>query len=162
MKIKDLPKPYKSLALDNQKYENGRICEESEISSAFTWSGTPQGSDFWEHVYHRNFDRAERVLDNRLKKKQGTKHTSDKLFYELDFDFITQMAERMDSNKSNGKYEKWNWKKPIDVQDIAMAIFRHTLSIMEENYEDDGREMGHIEALATNAMILNYQLKNKE
>lgn len=87
----------------------------------------------------------------------GVKQSSNKLNYELDFDFITQMAERMQTNK--GKYDPYNWKKPIEIDGLKQAIFRHVLEIMKGNYEDDGRLMGHLEALSCNAMMLNYQLK---
>lgn len=93
---------------------------------------------------------------------EGKKESDGKLFYELDWDFLSQMAERMESNKSNGKYDKWNWKKPTKKEELAQAIFRHTLAVMNGEYEDDGRDYGHLEALANNAMMLNYQLKNKK
>ena len=41
------------------------------------------------------------------KEKEG------KLFYELDWDFITQMAERMASNK--GKYEPYNGERTVEA-----------------------------------------------
>lgn len=87
------------------------------------------------------------------------KETKGKLFYELDFDFITKMAERMASNK--GKYEPYNWQKLDNVEELKQALFRHVLEIMKGNYEDDNRELGHLEAIALNCMFLNYQLKNK-
>lgn len=87
------------------------------------------------------------------------KETNGKLFYELDFEFITQMAERMASNK--GKYEPYNWQKLDNVEELKQALFRHVLEVMKGNYEDDKRELGHLEAIALNCMFLNYQLKNK-
>ena len=91
-------------------------------------------------------------MDKAYKEKEG------KLFYELDWDFITQMAERMASNK--GKYEPYNWKKLDNVEDLKQALFRHVIDIMKGNYEDDGREFGHLEAAADDLMMINYQLKN--
>ena len=88
---------------------------------------------------------------------KGVKQSSNKLNYELDFEFIKQMAERMQTNK--GKYDPYNWKKPIEVHELQQAIFRHVVEIMKGNYEDDGRELGHLESLACNAMMLNYQIK---
>lgn len=93
-------------------------------------------------------------IDNTL----GIKESQGKLKYELDFDFITQMAERMDANK--GKYEPYNWMKPIDTKVLHEALARHFFQIMRGNYEDEGREFGHLEALALNVMMINYQLKN--
>lgn len=87
------------------------------------------------------------------------KETNGKLFYELDFEFITQLAERMSSNK--GKYEPYNWQKLDNIEDLKQALFRHVLEVMKSNYEDDKRELGHLEAIALNCMFLNYQIKNK-
>ena len=92
-------------------------------------------------------------MENKAyKEKEG------KLFYELDWDFITQMAERMASNK--GKYEPYNWKKLDNVEDLKQALFRHVIAIMKGEYEDDGREFGHLEAAADDLMMINYQLRN--
>jgi hypothetical protein len=91
----------------------------------------------------------------------GTKQSEGKLNYELDFGFITQMAERMAQNKN--KYEPYNWKKPIDVELLKQAAFRHTIAIMKGEYEDEGREFGHLESAALDFMMINYQLKyNKQ
>lgn len=94
--------------------------------------------------------------------KIGTKQSSGKLNYELDFGFITQMAERMAQNKN--KYEPYNWKKPIAVEGLKQALFRHVMDFMaNDNTLDDGREFGHLESIALNVMMINYQLKyNKE
>lgn len=88
----------------------------------------------------------------------GTKQSEGKLNYELDFEFITQMAERMAQNK--GKYEPYNWKKPIPVEGLKQALFRHVMDYMaNDNTLDDGREYGHLESIALNVMMINYQLK---
>ena len=98
----------------------------------------------------------------KLKEETETayKETEGKLHYELDFEFITQMAERMASNK--GKYEPYNWQKLDNVADLKQSLFRHVLEIMNGNYEDDNREFGHLEAVAINAMFINYQLKRNK
>ena len=88
------------------------------------------------------------------------KETEGKLHYELDFEFITQMAERMASNK--GKYEPYNWQKLDNIADLKQSLFRHVLEVMNGNYKDDNREFGHLEAVAINAMFINYQLKRNE
>ena len=88
------------------------------------------------------------------------KETEGKLHYELDFEFITQMAERMASNK--GKYEPYNWQKLDNIADLKQSLFRHVLEIMNGNYKDDNREFGHLEAVAINAMFINYQLKRNK
>ena len=92
------------------------------------------------------------------------KETEGKLFYELDWGFITQMAERMAANKQNSKYKMWNWQQKMSdktFEDLKQASMRHLLEIMQGRYEDDGREFGHLEALSTNLMMINYQLKQK-
>ena len=85
------------------------------------------------------------------------KETEGKLFYELDFDFITKIAERMASNK--GKYEPYNWQKLDNVEELKQALFRHVLEVMKGNLEDDGRDFGHLEAIACDVMMIYYQLK---
>ena len=90
-------------------------------------------------------------------KETAYKETEGKLNYELDFEFIKQMAERMASNK--GKYEPYNWQKLDNIADLKQSLFRHVLEVMNSNYKDDNREFGHLEAVAINAMFINYQLK---
>ena len=71
----------------------------------------------------------------------------------------------MASNKKESKYGLWNWKKPMTpkgIEDLKQATLRHLLAVLDENYEDDGREFGHIEAIADNMMMINYQLKNNQ
>jgi hypothetical protein len=98
-----------------------------------------------------------KVEDNKT--EEAYKETEGKLFYELDWSFITQMAERMASNKKEGKYELWNWKKPMSTEKLKQATMRHLLEVMDGNYEDDGRKFGHLEAISNNVMMINYQLK---
>lgn len=91
---------------------------------------------------------------------EAYKETSNKLNYELDFNFITQLAERMAQNKH--KYEPYNWQKLDNVDELKQALFRHVLEVMNGNYEDDNRLFGHLESIALNAMFINYQFnKNK-
>ena len=94
------------------------------------------------------------------KEETAYKETEGKLFYELDFEFIKQMAERMASNK--GKYEPYNWQKLDNIEDLKQSLFRHVLEIMNCNYEDDNRAKGHLEAVAINAMFINYQLNRND
>src|SRR3990167_3381320 len=90
-----------------------------------------------------------------------TKQTEGKLFYELDFEFITMMAQRMAKNKSKG-YQRFGWKQGVDLEEIKMAGWRHTLSIMNGEYSDDGDEYGHFVAQAVNAMIAVHELKRRK
>ena len=89
---------------------------------------------------------------------EGIKESEGKLDYELDFDFIKVMAERMATNK--GKYPPYNWMKPMDVDKLKQAYFRHTVELMSGRYEDDNRKFGHIEAAACGLMMIHYQLVN--
>jgi len=98
-------------------------------------------------------------LSKDLKPKEGYKESSGKLFYEIDWSFVTAMAERMASNK--GKYEPFNWKKPMDIEPLKQATARHFIEVMQGNYSDDGREYGHLEAIACNMMLIMHQLKLK-
>lgn len=63
----------------------------------------------------------------------------------------------MASNK--GKYEPYNWQKLDNVEELKQALFRHTLDVMKGNLEDDGRDFGHLEAIACDVMMIYYQLK---
>ena len=92
--------------------------------------------------------------------EEGKKETEGKTPMELDWSFIKQMAERTAQNKK--KYPPYNWKKPMDIDKLKDSLMRHLLEVMEGNYEDDGREMGHLEAIALNAQYINYQLKNNQ
>lgn len=91
-------------------------------------------------------------------KQCGKKETEGKLNYELDWEFIQQLAERMSQNK--GKYKPYNWMQPIDVEKLKQSLFRHVVEVMKGNYEDDGRAFGHLESISANVMMINYQLKN--
>ena len=108
----------------------------------------------------KEFEKVKAKNNMELKEETAYKETEGKLFYELDFEFITKMAERMASNK--GKYEPYNWQKLDNIADLKQSLFRHVLEVMNGNYKDDNREFGHLEAVAINAMFINYQLKRNE
>lgn len=112
---------------------------------------------YTQNRYLLDFDKYFKIKEE---KENAYKETKGKLFYELDFEFITQMAERMASNK--GKYEPFNWQKLMeekDFKELLQALFRHVLEVMKGNYEDDNRELGHLEAIACDVMMICYQLK---
>lgn len=94
-----------------------------------------------------------------LKIMEGIKETKDKLVYDIDFDYITGMAERMQLNRH--KYEVGNWKRPIDVEELKQALFRHVIAIMQDEYSDEQR-YGHLYAVGCNAFMIIQQLKNYE
>lgn len=108
----------------------------------------------------KEYEKIKAQNNMELKEETAYKETEGKLHYELDFEFITQMAERMASNK--GKYEPYNWQKLDNIADLKQSLFRHVLEVMNGNYKDDNREFGHLEAVAINAMFINYQLKRNE
>lgn len=92
--------------------------------------------------------------------KSGVKETDGKVDYsEIDWVFITQLAERMNSNKD--KYPPNNWKKSINIELLKQSLLRHVIAVMSGFYEDDGRICGHLESIALNAQFINYQLKNE-
>ncbi len=88
----------------------------------------------------------------------GYKETKDKLIYDIDFDYISGMAERMQINRD--KYPVGNWKKPLDVEGLKQALFRHVIEIMKDNYSDEQR-YGHLYAVGCNSFMIIQQLKNE-
>lgn len=91
--------------------------------------------------------------------KSGYKEFENKLNYELDWNFIQSIAERMSENKN--KYPPYNWQRKMDTEKIKQALFRHVLEIMKGNLQDDNRKLGHLEAVALNVMFLFYHEYNK-
>lgn len=87
----------------------------------------------------------------------GKKEKEGKLYYELSWEFIEAMAKRMADNKGD-KYERYNWKKNIDIEDLKQAINRHHIEVMKGNYDDGQEFLGHIVSYATNSMMLWEQL----
>lgn len=111
--------------------------------------------------YKEAINRHNLKFKNRSKKmSEGIKESEGKLNYELDFEFITQMAEKMSLNK--GKYAPYNWKNPINIELLKQSLFRHVVEVMKGNMEDDGRTTGHLESIALNAMMINYQIMKNE
>jgi hypothetical protein len=88
---------------------------------------------------------------------KGIKEEEGKLPMELDWSFIEEMAKRM--NKNKGKYELYNWMKPMDVEKLKQALARHFIQVAQGNYADDGDDMGHLLAISLNCMMLHHQLK---
>lgn len=89
----------------------------------------------------------------------GIKESNGKLFYELDWSFVKEMAIRMSQNKDN-KYPRFNWKNKIEIEELNQALIRHFVSVQEGDFDDDGQENGHLIALACNSMMMVYQLKH--
>ena len=102
------------------------------------------------------------VEEDTVIDKEPYKETEGKLYYELSWEFIEEMAKRMQYHK-NGKYELYNWKNkpmtPKGIDDMKQAINRHHIEVMKGNYDDGEEFLGHIVSYATNSMILWEQLK---
>ncbi len=90
---------------------------------------------------------------------EGIKEDEEKLYYELDWEFVEGMAKRMQTNK--GKYPKWNWMKGIDVDKLNQAMTRHFIEIQKGNLSDE-QKFGHYYALACNSMMIIHQLKEED
>ena len=87
----------------------------------------------------------------------GKKQTEGKLDYELDWEFIELMAKKMAVNKD--KYEPYNWTKPMEIEKLKQAMFRHVIEVMKGSYRDD--VMGHLESIALNAMFIHHQVEKQ-
>ena len=139
-----------------QSFENGKF-KDNTVTYTSTRHKAREEGKFHKDDVITNSNRGEKETMEYL---QGVKETEGKLNYELDWEFIQQMAERMSQNK--GKYEPYNWKRPMEVEKLKQSLLRHVVEVMKGNYSDDGREFGHWESIALNAMMINYQLKNNE
>lgn len=90
---------------------------------------------------------------------EAKKESKDKQFYELDWEFIEEMAKRMSAAKKD-KYPVFNWHKPIDPASLTQSLIRHTVEIVKGNLKDEDQEYGHLLAVACNAMMIWYQYKH--
>lgn len=79
----------------------------------------------------------------------GYKESDGKLIYDIDWNFIKDIAIRMSENKS--KYPKGNWKKPMELESIEEAMERHFIEYKRGNTDEN-----HLIAIVCNAMIINY------
>lgn len=89
---------------------------------------------------------------------QGKKESTGKCKFELDFEFIEAMSLRIENET---KYEPYNWKLPLSTGELSNALLRHAIEVKKGNFDDNG-ELGHLMAIANNAMFLYYQLKNNK
>lgn len=105
-------------------------------------------------------------MNKKRKKKESlekpTKQTEGKLFYEIDWEFVEGIAERMALNKKNGKYDVFGWRKNlVDTDEMNQALVRHLIEILKGSYSDE-QKYGHYYALAANAMLIINSLKQAE
>ena len=89
---------------------------------------------------------------------KGIKENNGKLDYsEVNFELLDLMAKRFMDNKH--KYPKGNMLKPIDINELEWAAFRHLRKMIQpikgdiESYED------HLSAVACNLSMILNQLK---
>ena len=140
---------------DEIAYEKGKQYRSDQDDCITNESGDI--NHYWNNVDYTK-DHFRKINPNdKYCQKEGIKETEGKLNYELDFEFITQMAERMSANK--GKYKPYNWKKQHNIEDLKQALFRHVIEVMNGNYDDDDVERAHFASISLNSMMINYQLK---
>ena len=94
----------------------------------------------------------------------GNKDSKGKAHIEYNWDFLQEQMNRLGKYKieNGGKYEYENWKNPIEILELKKALLRHTLAVMNNQYEDEGDEYGHLAAISLNALFIYTQLKNKK
>ena len=92
--------------------------------------------------------------------QNGIKEDEGKLNIEYDWKFLKAQMDRMAKNKD--KYPKYNWKKPIDIEGLKDALFRHVLEVMDNNFQDGNEVRGHLTAISLNAMMIFNQLNNEQ
>lgn len=86
------------------------------------------------------------------------KETEGKIDYiNIDWDYLEGICKRISSNSS--KYPKDNWKKPLDIKELAAATIRHARKILQPIEGDPESLEDHAIALGCNGMFINYQLK---
>lgn len=112
---------------------------------------------FWEKAVELSeTNHSEDAQKYALSTEQGYKESDNKCNYELDFEFIHDLAMRI---QNEPKYKPYNWQKPIDIKRLSNAMLRHAIEVKKGNFDDKG-ELGHLLAIAANAMFIYYQKKN--
>lgn len=99
-------------------------------------------------------------IAKNIKSEEGKKISNNKVDYgELDWDYIDEMALRMSKNTD---YPPENWKKPMDIKELAKASIRHARKILQGVEEDKETFEDHAKALGCNGMMIHYQLKHNK
>ena len=135
-----------------------KTINETDVSDAKEVVFSKGGYDFIKAPLFKEFSNKEIDYTSKIVPTIGYKETEGKLNYELDWSFIRGMAEKMAVNK--GKYEPNNYKKYIDIELLKQSLTRHVISILEGDYIDDNRAIGHLESAALNLMMISYQIKH--
>lgn len=92
------------------------------------------------------------------KEVKPTKETKDKLFFEIDWEYVEGIATRMSLNKH--KYDAFKWKEGINVNELNQALMRHLIAIMKGEIDDE-QMYGHYYALGCNSMMAIHELKKE-
>lgn len=91
---------------------------------------------------------------------EGYKETEGKLDYsEINLELLDLMAKRFNKNKD--KYPPGNMKKPIPLDGLLWAIFRHTRKILQPIKGDPETTEDHLAAIGCNASMALDQLRLK-
>ena len=134
--------------------DNPHLGENTSITPDQVREGIQKGVEILETLKKKKVD----VLE--MGQIVGKKETEGKLYYEISWEFIEEIAKRMAKNKGD-KYDLYNWKRPITpkgIEDLKQAINRHHIEVMKGNYKDGEEVLGHIVSYACNSMMLWEQL----
>ena len=106
-----------------------------------------------------------RLTDDFIKaatdrREEAYKENNGKIDYsEIDFDIIDLMARRFNVNKH--KYSKGNMLKPIDENQLLMALYRHWRKMFQPIPNDEETFEEHLAAILCNAQMIYQQRKIK-
>jgi hypothetical protein len=109
--------------------------------------------------------RSETITDDSIKattdrREEAYKENNGKTDYsEIDFDIIDLMARRFNANKH--KYLKGNMLKPIDENQLLMALYRHWRKMFQPIPNDEETFEEHLAAILCNAQMIYQQRKIK-
>jgi len=81
-------------------------------------------------------------------------------YKEIEWDFIEAMAKRLNEYKKD--YPVFSWQSVEDLEEVEDAIFRHWKKIKRPESGDPENREDHLTAIALNAQILFWHLKNKK
>lgn len=77
----------------------------------------------------------------------------------IDFDSLEGIVRVLEYGTK--KYEKDNWKKGMPVSEVLESLLRHVFAILRGEDKDKESGFPHIWHVQTNAMFVDYMIKNK-
>jgi len=111
--------------------------------------------EFLDKMYYNNFDlMTQKEFEEAYKENNGKTDYS-----EVDFDIVDLMANRFNVNKH--KYPKGNMLKPIDENQLLMALYRHWRKMFQPIPNDEETFEEHLAAILCNAQMIYQQRKLK-